>query len=303
MKLIYYSLLSTGDGFREDQLVQSVRSLRRYNHSANVFLITYGLPTDLIRREAERLEVTVCNAGDYRDHLLRRSVYGHALACNPILHKVLSLRFLPLRCATQILYLDCDTFFFGDVDDLFTVYSASHWYSREEPFSRRSPYGYNENHIDESTLLTIAEQESLRIVPPYNSGICLLNHRLWVWLLNLEPRYLEFAWRLMLGYHLHRGGGSSSEQEVRTSGGDASDSLNHTGVLPYPSSNPWILDEIALWLTLGLVPGLTHDMFRRTHVLQGGEFFELSQRSEGCIVAHYFSRGMRRFFAQVAALK
>ena len=41
--------------------------------------------------------------------------------------------------------------------------------------------------------------------------------------------------------------------------------------LPFPSSNPWILDEVALWLTLGQIPGLTHGSFCREDVRQDGE--------------------------------
>lgn len=41
--------------------------------------------------------------------------------------------------------------------------------------------------------------------------------------------------------------------------------------LPLPSSNPWLLEQVALWLTLGKIPGLTHSGFCREHVRQGGE--------------------------------
>ena len=54
--------------------------------------------------------------------------------------------------------------------------------------------------------------------------------------------------------------------------------------LPFPSSNPWIVEQVALWLTLGQIPGLTHASFRPEHVKQGGE--QAGGKKE--IVYHYF---------------
>lgn len=55
--------------------------------------------------------------------------------------------------------------------------------------------------------------------------------------------------------------------------------------LPYPSSNVWILEQVALWLTLGHVPHLTHGHLSREHVLQGGE---QNGDCETKVVHHYF---------------
>jgi hypothetical protein len=62
-----------------------------------------------------------------------------------------------------------------------------------------------------------------------------------------------------------------------------------------PSSNDWIVEEIALWLTLGRIPGLTHDVFGRMDVAQSTEVVD--GRRIAPIVAHYFSSGEKCFFA------
>jgi hypothetical protein len=55
--------------------------------------------------------------------------------------------------------------------------------------------------------------------------------------------------------------------------------------LPFPSSNFWIVDQVALWLTLGQIPGLTHGRLSRADVTQGGE--QAGDTNSG-IVYHYF---------------
>ena len=63
------------------------------------------------------------------------------------------------------------------------------------------------------------------------------------------------------------------------------------------------MEEIALWLTLGRVAGLTHDAFERTDVIQNGEALEIGRRSDPLpIVAHYFGGWEQRFFAHLQAL-
>jgi hypothetical protein len=60
--------------------------------------------------------------------------------------------------------------------------------------------------------------------------------------------------------------------------------------LPFPSRNPWIVDQVALWLTLGQIPGLTHGHFRPEHVGQGGEQYNRKE-----VVYHYFGIDKKAF--------
>ena len=58
----------------------------------------------------------------------------------------------------------------------------------------------------------------------------------------------------------------------------------------FPSKNPWIIEEVALWLTLGRLSWLTHDILSRQDVVQGSEY----SSQAGYLLAHYFSRNERQ---------
>ena len=71
--------------------------------------------------------------------------------------------------------------------------------------------------------------------------------------------------------------------------------------LPYPSSNWWIVEEIATLLTLGGLSGLTYDVLRRADVAQNGEF----NGADGCsppTLVHYFSHLEEEFFGCVGRI-
>jgi hypothetical protein len=303
MRLVYYSLVSAGDNFREEQLVQSLRSLRRHNHDVAVCIVTYGGAPDFLLDEARRCRVAVFEAGDYHEYLQRIYAYGDFLALNPIMHKLLSLRHLPLHDVSQLLYLDCDTFFFQDVNRLFDAYNSCHWYAREEPSSRHSHLGYDRSRVDESALHQIAMSERLGEVVPYNTGVCLMNFGLWWRLIQLEITFLELAWRLMIGIQLWRGKTPPDDEETRNAVLGALDPFDRARALPFPSTNFWILEEVALWLTLGHIPRFTQGYLKREHVMQGGEFVDSPRMRNGCILAHYFSCEYERFFANVTRIR
>jgi lipopolysaccharide biosynthesis glycosyltransferase len=201
VQFVYYSLASVGKRRPERQWLQSIRSLRAHNKSVQVHLIHYNAPSDLLLREAERQQVTIHRAGDYRDRL-EEALPGHgrALTHYPHLHKLLSLQFLPVQSASQVLYLDCDTYFFRDVASLFSKYQKHHFYAREEPGSRRSPDGYEPSwSLNEETIAETCKKEGLNFIPPYNNGVFILNHDLQADLVRASREFLCYAWRLLLG--------------------------------------------------------------------------------------------------------
>ena len=114
--------------------------------------------------------------------------------------------------------------------------------------------------------------------------------------------YLDTAWRLLVGWHLaipeskHL---NNLEMQVKkaiiSEIGDA-DGLRS---LPYPSDNLWIVDEIALWLTLGRLLGVNQGLIPRRWVIQGGargeEFADILAPDGCCVAAHYFSFHERLF--------
>src|SRR5438128_371811 len=65
---------------------------------------------------------------------------------------------------------------------------------------------------------------------------------------------------------------------------------------PFPSSNPLILDQVAIWLTLGQIPGLTHGFLSREHVIQGGEQAGHRQTE---VVHHYFGMDKTAFLSEI----
>lgn len=281
---------------RAEQLVQSLRSLRRYNARVVVYLVLYDPVPEHMLREAERWGVRVVQAEEYGAMLQRSHGFGYVLAELPTLHKLFSLRSLPLGEASQILYLDADTFFFGDVENLFEGNLSAHWFAREEPYSGRSGLGYDPAYLDERVLDEIVRGEGLGWVGPCNTGVVLLNYGVWWRLLELEGEFLDFALRLTLGVQLREGlaGGLEGAAVLEAAGAE-----EVRRALPYPSGNAWILDEVAVWLMLGRVPGFIQGFFAADQVMQGDEPVRAGALRGECVVAHYFSNCMAEFFAAV----
>jgi hypothetical protein len=295
-------LADFGDARYGRQWLQSIRSLRRHNALIEVHLVHYGtVPSEMIR-EAERQHVTVHHVGSYRDRL--EEVFpdhADALSHYPALHKILSLRFLPVMHASQVLYLDCDTFFFGDVARILLNHHSRHFYAREEPWSRRSHYGYRPAYLDEDSLARTCAAEGLEFIPPCNTGVMLFNHGVWAPIATASRSLLWYGWRLLAGIcedkRLARECNPALREQVRLS-------LRRSREQPplcYPSSNWWIVEEIATLLTLGGVAGLTHDVLSRADVVQNGEYKDAEPASPPALV-HYFSHLESEFFERVGRI-
>jgi len=302
VRFVYYSLANFPHDSRERQWIQSIRSLRLHNATIPVWLLLFNGASDELLTEAKRCNVQLRLLGDYQEFLQKVHLKASILALYPTFHKFLVLGCLPLEEATQILYLDCDTFFFGDVNLLFARDEGQDWYAREEFRSRRSPLGYDPNHVDEQSLQSIARGEGLNHIQPFNSGVCLLNRNVWNKLESLHNRYLDTAWRLLCGRELNRGNDNVRDQVVRQAVLDSITDLDRSRALPYPSRNDWIIEQIALWLVLGQLPSLSVGNFSPTHVAQGGEFETMIRSNPRCIVAHYFTSGEKNFFAAVSPI-
>jgi hypothetical protein len=289
MKLIYYSLVPVSGAVLEDQWLQSVRSLRRYNREVPLHLVIYGALPSRIRSEATRSAVTLHQMSDYSDCLRALSEHGALLAKYPTFHKFLSLHQLPTKDVSQILFLDCDTFFVDDVAKIFKFYPSCDWYAREEPYSRCSHLGYDPAYVNQAALETLMQKEGLQQVFPFNSGVCVLNNRIWDRLDQLRESYLDFVWRLLVGRKLGMGASGPERQEIDSAFVKRLTPDDRLRALPYHSKNPWIIDQIALWMTLGcLRPPVTQGFLERTHVAQNGEIYTAFENGSQCIVVHYF---------------
>jgi hypothetical protein len=302
VRLAYYSLAGFSYDSREYQWIQSIRSLRRHNQSIPVWLFLFNGASNALLAEAERWDVHVCNLGDYAAFLQRAHPLGATLALYPTFHKFLVLPHLPLQKATQILYLDCDTFFFDDVDLLFDLHAEKDWYAREEFMSRRSLLGYDPNHVNEELLESIARREGLYSIPPFNSGVCVLNHGIWHSLARLSDAYLGLAWRLLCGREINKPAETFRDPQVWKAVMDAATDRDRVRALAYPSTNDWIIEQIALWLALGRLPHFSLGALSPTQVLQGQEFEMMLKANRPCVLAHYFTGMERSFFASVPAI-
>src|SRR5437016_1551255 len=136
-RLVYYSFSASRTIPRPDmlwQIEQSIRSLRAYNTSVQVVVFTYGdVPPELAASLAP-YGVSVCHKGSYLAALARMAPHGwQILSQYPVLHKFLNFYEIGALQPDQVLFLDCDTLFFQDVDRLFSRYSDADCYAREEP--------------------------------------------------------------------------------------------------------------------------------------------------------------------------
>lgn len=295
MRFVYYSLACSNESNCAWQWVQSIRSLRRYNGRVPVYLFLYNEPTAPLLHEAHRWGVHVHHLGDYYGCLYRLSVHCGSLVHYPTFHKILSLPHAPTRGAAQVLYADCDTFFFDDVERLFDLYSSCDYYGREEPCSRRSPFGYDPAHVDEDALADIVRCEGLRPVAPFNTGVCLFNHGVWHDLERLQVTFVDLAWRLLVGRHVCPVELAHFEPPIAEAVQREATLFDRSRALAYPSRNPWIVDQFAFWLTLGFLPRRSQGFLRRDHCVQGGE--PPGAEGRDCVIAHYFSSLQREFFA------
>jgi len=303
MRLVYYSLVNFPDDSREHQWIQSIRSLRRHNPSIPVWLLLFNHRSSDLLREAERQNVHVRYLGDYAEFMEHAHPRGLLLALYPTFHKFLVLRGLPLEGFSQILYLDCDTFFFNDVNLLFDLHASSDWYAREEMNTLRSHLPCDPKHVDELLLHDIASREGLRYVAPFNSGVCLLNNRLWESFEGLQQTYLSMAWRLICGRELSGYDFGPHHRRVHIAVMNAITDSDRVNALPYPSRNDWIIEQIALWLALGSLPNSPLGTLSPEHVLQGGEFENILASDRRCVLAHYFSVCESDFFAAVPKIE
>jgi hypothetical protein len=301
MRIVTYSLSVNGPpqttGYHE-QLFNSVKSLRTYNSVVPIHVFLYGEHPLVFMRGLEHQGVTIHQMGSYADAIRRiRPRAFRTLVRYPVLHKWMNFHKLEPLGLSQVLQIDCDTFFFDDVEVLFDRYSDCHFYAREEPWSRVSPHGYNPDYIDEDKLFAMERREGAIEVTPYNIGVSLLNHGLWSEMAKRCEMFLSYAFRFiacMARNPQTRGKLWPELAEVVLM--DLMEQPDAGDDLPFPSSNVWILEQVALWLTLGHVPGLTHGHLSQDHVLQDGE------QDGTCatkVVHHYFGIDKNAFLASV----
>jgi hypothetical protein len=303
-RLVHYSLSLPHDDPRPDLLWQfgaSVCTLREHNRDIPVVLFLHGAMAPELAAICGEHDVMVHDQGPYERRLAALCPTGWpALVRYPLLHKFLNLRELAATGAAQVLCCDCDTIFFDDVAALFDRYAGPDLVAREEVHSSRSAYGVDREFIDEPLLARLAASEGGAPVAPFNLGVVLLNNGVARRLAGLDALFVDYAWRLVCWMAQHPADGPAAafgEFRGAAAALGAAGPADLARALPYPSVNRWILDEVALWLALGHVRGLSTADFAPGDVAQNGEFDRSDPRAAGWILCHYFSQNMGRIDA------
>jgi hypothetical protein len=286
------------------QLEASVQSLRTYNRAIPIIVFFYGNAPAQLERMLQPYGVNIWNQETYEARLARYLPRAwQAMARYPVLHKSLNFRELASLDPDQILALDCDTLFAGDVAELFERYASADCCAREEPTCSRSHYGYDPQYVDEAALANIAAAEGLRIPPPFNLGVVLWNHKVWNRFPRLDEMIVHYAWRFLIWMARN----PAAQDNRATAYGESEAALilaehfdrlatadDLHAALPFPSANRWILEQMALWFALGHIPGLRYADFSPSHVLQNGEFDSPWADRANWILCHYFSQNLER---------
>jgi hypothetical protein len=241
----------------------------------------------------------VAEQGPYGDRLAALSPQsGTAMARYPLLHKNLNFAELAAAGAQQVLCCDLDTIFFTDVEALFDRYAGADVVAREEVHSSRSIHGADRALIDEPLLEQLAHHVGRAVVPPINLGVVLYNHGVVGRLTAIMSTLVDDAWRLLTGLTVrefpnsHVAGGATFPwmDDVRRRASDA----DRQRALPFPSNNGWIVDEVAWWLALGSLPGLTRADFDARDVAQNGEVLDTPRDRATWALCHYYSNNLTR---------
>jgi hypothetical protein len=299
-RLVVYSLALPDDDPRPDLIWQfdaSVSTLRRHNADIAVALFVHGALPRALAEVCYANKVMVRDQGLYSPRLAALTPTGWpALSHYPLLHRFLNFSELSTLGARQMLVCDFDTIFFDDVGKLFERYGEADVVGREEVHSGRSAHGPDRSFIDEDLLRRLAIQEGVPLVPPFNLGVVLFNNGSWRHLAALADRFVDYAWRLVMGMVLwpSRPGSPFGEFKGLAQARAHASRRDIERALPYPSSNHWILDEVALWLTLGHVPGLRTADFSAADVAENGEFTNAAPGRGGWVMCHYYTQNMAR---------
>jgi len=300
MKIVTYSLYVCGPARNtdyHDELIYSVQSLRRYNGSVGVHVFLYGEHTAAFISNLEDYDVTVHQMGAY-EYAIRSIHRGpfHALTAYPVLHKWLNFSALEGLAPAQILQSDCDTVFFDDVERLFEAYAKKKFYAREEPCSRASHYGYDPTYLDEDAFAALAQHERAIAITPCNIGVCILNRGLWRQIARRSELFLSYAFRFAAGIaHDPQQRGLLWPEMKEALAIDLAETPD-APYLPFPSNNVWIIDQMALWLTLGHIPKLTYGFLSPEHVVQGASEPGFGQAK---VVHHYFGTDKIAFRSEI----
>ena len=301
MTAVFYSVAADADGRYERLWLRSVESLRRHNPRVPVAVCLYDDgPRGLLDAAAE-LGVDVLPMGRYSDLVADLPpAYAGVLGRHRCLHKLASLRRMACHAPGHpLVYLDCDTYLFGDVEQLTARSAQVDWLAREEPATARCMRGHQPAWVDEPALAELARAEGVVPVPPYNTGVFAVGAALAGSLAGLADEFLWYCWRLLAGAAFDRPKVFFDDPAWGADVRAAAAAYNPRLRLAYPAENIWIVDQVALWLLLGRVPGARHEMFATHEVAQSDEYLAPDLWP---LTVHYFTAHAASFERYLAEL-
>lgn len=218
----------------------SIESLRRHNSAIPVRIFGFGLSADALPA-----------------HLLDQVTFEACGASPSIPARWLVMQRLRPNCASQILFADCDSFFFRDVAALFDRNQELDLYGRERPSLAKRAAAYDPNLLDERALDALRRSLAAQRTPPLDTGLLLLNHGAWTRI----AQHFDTLHALLAGSDL----GSALRDPRRAAG---------------------LKEELAAWLMLGQA-GLHCGLLSRHDALTSLEFAAARSEPWGCVVAHF----------------
>jgi hypothetical protein len=276
----------------QSQLLASVSTLRRHNQSLAIHVYWLGPIEDEFLLRLKEHEVEILRKGTY-EGLLHDYPASDLLAKYPILHKYLTPANEANRGWRQLMLVDCDTLFLRDPIGIFEKNVGADVVGRAEPGSKRGSILYDSRYLNEDELASLAKRLGSQFVPPINCGVLLFSDAALRKLVSIGPEVVRMTLRLMAGV------ATSGEVLQRTELMELRDRLKEDrglsariSPLPYPSSNQWIVEEIAFWLVIGSYPSLKVADFSESDVAVGGEVVKRPRSDSSWTIGHYFSNNM-----------
>jgi hypothetical protein len=306
MESVFYTICPAPDPAKTilhlTQLKASIDSLRRVNFHIPIYIFTFGIPARAIETTLKQLGVRIIEKPLYNSALEpycggRTAAFSHY----PVLHRWLVLEDFRKSSEDTLLYVDCDTYFAADPAILFTAAGDRDWHTREEPYSSHSYLGYDPNYINEKALQLLACQVSSSFLPPINIGVMLMKNRVWERVQLVLDCFFTYMWAFLIWmayYGQDKIMADKRMQPILHEIARVASLEDRRNALPFPSSNGWIVDELAILLALGRIEPFSWGFFDREQVLQGIEFTSLNPHTlkfSDAVLCHYFSKNHVEF--------
>ncbi len=208
-------------------ILNSIKSLRKYNKKIKVYLFIYGDTSAINLSFFHQNNIIIINKTSVNEEYLTSL-------------KWLSLPELSEIDETKLIFVDADTAFFQDVELLFKNYHQYDFYAREEAGTSsdkvRSSIGkiHIKHTIDQKIYRFLCKAYKIESAPFFNTGVMVFNNNFF----KKIPAYLGFYDSVLRNF-----------AEKKT---------------PYPSINTHMVEEVVTTLMLGKIKNYTYQYIDKT---------------------------------------